>query len=187
MMNQLDLPSMAVEPTGFGRHGYRNQAESERSGDRLPLAARRVSEANQKESSCGVTLSDVLSSSNMERAWTAAVRSTSKIAKPNRRAAKRINRSNPIKERQASMAWKSGAFPILPKNIGKGYCRNWRMAHIVRRPCAVSKSQKVVENIAILELPTVEELLKWSAVSLRSDGVGSSDSASDQPSADTPI
>jgi len=40
---------MAVEPTGFGRHGYRGLAE--------------------KESSCEVTLSDVLSSSNMEKAW----------------------------------------------------------------------------------------------------------------------
>lgn len=49
MMNQPDLPSMAEEPTGFGRHGYRDLAE--------------------KESSCGVTLSDVLSSQNMEKAW----------------------------------------------------------------------------------------------------------------------
>ena len=49
MMNQPDLPSMAAEPTGFGRHGYRNLAE--------------------KGSSCGVTLSDVLSSQNMEKAW----------------------------------------------------------------------------------------------------------------------
>jgi len=49
MMNQPDLPSMAVEPTGFGRHGHRNLAE--------------------KESSCEATLSDVLSSQNMERAW----------------------------------------------------------------------------------------------------------------------
>ncbi len=40
---------MAVEPTGFGRHGYRGLAE--------------------KESSCEVTLSDVLSSQNMEKAW----------------------------------------------------------------------------------------------------------------------
>jgi hypothetical protein len=40
---------MAAEPTGFGRHGYRNLAE--------------------KESSCEVTLSDVLSSQNMEKAW----------------------------------------------------------------------------------------------------------------------
>ena len=49
MTNQPDLPSMAVEPTGFGRHGYRGLAE--------------------KESSCEVTLSDVLSSQNMEKAW----------------------------------------------------------------------------------------------------------------------
>ena len=49
MMNQPDLPSMAVEPTGFGRHGHRDLAE--------------------KESSCEVTLSDVLSSQNMEKAW----------------------------------------------------------------------------------------------------------------------
>lgn len=40
---------MAVEPTGFGRRGYGDLAE--------------------KESSCAVTLSDVLSSQNMERAW----------------------------------------------------------------------------------------------------------------------
>ena len=38
MMNQPDLPSTAEEPTGFGRHEYRNLAE--------------------KESSCEVTLSD---------------------------------------------------------------------------------------------------------------------------------
>ena len=49
MMNQPDLPSMAEEPTGFGRHGYRDLAE--------------------KGSSCEVTLSDVLSSQNMEKAW----------------------------------------------------------------------------------------------------------------------
>jgi hypothetical protein len=42
---------MAEEPTGFGRHGYRDLAE--------------------KGSSCEVTLSDVLSSQNMEKAWTA--------------------------------------------------------------------------------------------------------------------
>ncbi len=49
MMNQPDLPSMAVKPTGFGRHGYGDWAE--------------------KESSCEVTLSDALSSQNMEKAW----------------------------------------------------------------------------------------------------------------------
>jgi RNA-directed DNA polymerase len=49
MMNQPDLPSMAVRPTRFERHGHRNLAE--------------------KESSCEVTLSDVLSSQNMEKAW----------------------------------------------------------------------------------------------------------------------
>jgi RNA-directed DNA polymerase len=49
MMNQPDLPFVIAEPTGFGRGGYRNLAE--------------------KESSCGVTLSDVLSSQNMEKAW----------------------------------------------------------------------------------------------------------------------
>ena len=49
MMNQPDLPSMAEEPTGFQRIGYGDLAE--------------------KGSSCGVTLSDVLASQNMEAAW----------------------------------------------------------------------------------------------------------------------
>ena len=49
MMNQPDLPFMTPEPTGSSRHVHGSRAE--------------------KESSCEVTLRDVLNSQNMEKAW----------------------------------------------------------------------------------------------------------------------
>jgi len=49
MMNRPDDPFVAVEPTGFGRHGHRNLVE--------------------KESSCEVTLKDVLQPENLDQAW----------------------------------------------------------------------------------------------------------------------
>ena len=47
---------------------------------KMPIGTRRVSEANQKESSCEDLLEKVLARDNLLTAWTATVRSTRKMA-----------------------------------------------------------------------------------------------------------